>query len=284
MAVVAPIKPTAAPAPVQPPAPAAQPLPTGWSDFGHNLVKNTATGQVLSRDMGAFKALLPPAGAPAATPAAPAAPAAPAGPVAPPPPTIQSNQAQAQQTISNILQQPLSLNTNDPQFQTGRAQLNLEAQRQREQQQSMAAERLSSQGLNTSGAMDTAALQAQQNEGATRLSGLNTLMNNQAQQKQANLQQALSLAQGAGLTQQAQDIQQSLAQLQAQLQREGYSTQKGIASQSNATNLQLGQGQLNLGLLNALMGNQQFNDNLGAQIGANQAGLTQGYLLSLLNG
>jgi hypothetical protein len=46
----------------------------------------------------------------------------------------------------------------------------------------------------------------------------------------------------------------------------------------------LGSGQLNLGLLSALLNDQQFGQNLGAQLGMFGANLNQSALLSLIGG
>ena len=114
---------------------------------------------------------------------------------------------------------------------------------------------------------------------------------NDLQRQLANLQ--------AGVTQRGQDVTQNgqqiqlalgnldassktyLAQLSAQLQREGYSTQErlaamdaevrklGITTQGDlgqldiALRTSLGTGQLNLGLLQTLLGNNQANNSLG---------------------
>lgn len=95
---------------------------------------------------------------------------------------------------------------------------------------------------------------------------------------------------------------QYLADLDAQLRREGYSTQErlaqldaevrrlGIDTQGNIGNLEialrreLGIGELNLGLLQALMQNQQAGNRLGFDIGAWQSTLNRDALLAALSG
>jgi hypothetical protein len=96
------------------------------------------------------------------------------------------------------------------------------------------------------------------------------------------------------------NTKQYLADLDAKLRREGYSTQErlaqldakvrelGINTQGNIGNLEialrreLGIGELNLGLLSALMQNQQFNNSLGVDVGKWQSILNKDALLAAL--
>lgn len=71
-------------------------------------------------------------------------------------------------------------------------------------------------------------------------------------------------------------LQRELANLQAELTRQGYTTQQGIASADTALRDKLGTGQLNLNTLIALLNNQQFGQGLGAQIGMFEAGQNAG--------
>lgn len=208
---------------------------------------------------------------------------APAGLAAPPPPpTTQQVAGQARSSISGILQQPLGVNQNDPAFATQRDAINLEAQRMKEQRQSQAAERLSVQGLNTGGAMDTAATAATQAEGEMRLSGMSDLMGRELQGQRAQLMQALQIAQSAGLADQEMALRERLAQLDMAIRREGYGTQERIAGQDVRLRDRLGTGNLNLGLLQTLLGNQQSTDRLGFDIGQSQAMFDRQSLLDLL--
>jgi hypothetical protein len=98
------------------------------------------------------------------------------------------------------------------------------------------------------------------------------------------------------------NTKQYLADLDAKLRREGYGTQErlaqldaevrklGIDTQGNIGNLEialrreLGIGELNLGLLQALMQNQQFNNSLGFDIGKWQSVLNKEALMGALGG
>ena len=67
----------------------------------------------------------------------------------------------------------------------------------------------------------------------------------------------------ADLQKQGYGLQERLALLDAEVRRYGIDTQGDLGKLDVALRKELGIGQLNLGLLNALLGNQQFNDGLG---------------------
>ena len=65
------------------------------------------------------------------------------------------------------------------------------------------------------------------------------------------------------LQKQGYGLQERLALLDAEVRKYGINTQGDLGKLDVALRKELGIGQLNLGLLNALLGNQQFNDGLG---------------------
>lgn len=65
------------------------------------------------------------------------------------------------------------------------------------------------------------------------------------------------------LQKQGYGLQERLALLDAEVRKYGINTQGDLGKLDVALRKELGIGQLNLGLLNALLGNQQFNDKLG---------------------
>jgi hypothetical protein len=196
-------------------------------------------------------------------------------------------------------------------------------------QRAQALEEANAEGTSSSGAttnrLGALGMQAAQAKGANDAS----LIQTKQQQRITQLQNAIQVASSMGMTQQANDLQRQLANLQAQvsmrgqdvtqagqqiqvglanldtssklylgnldaqLQREGYSTQErlaaldaevrklGINTQGDLGQLdialrsQLGIGQLNLGLLQTLLGNQQSNNSLGYNYAALLAGLNQ---------
>ena len=67
----------------------------------------------------------------------------------------------------------------------------------------------------------------------------------------------------ADLQKQGYGLQERLALLDAEVRRYGIDTQGDLGTLDVALRKELGIGQLNLGLLNAMLGNQQYNDGLG---------------------
>lgn len=79
-------------------------------------------------------------------------------------------------------------------------------------------------------------------------------------------------------------LQKQLADLDAQLKREGLNVQSTLGQGDLGLRRELGTGQLNLGLLGMLLNNQQFGDSLGLQAALGGAGLNRDALMALLQG
>jgi hypothetical protein len=71
----------------------------------------------------------------------------------------------------------------------------------------------------------------------------------------------------AKLRREGVSAQERMAALDAEVRKYGIDTQGNLGHLEVALRKELGLGQLNLGLLNALLGNQQFNDGLGWDMG-----------------
>jgi hypothetical protein len=258
--------------------------------------------------------------------------ATPTGPVSTtaPPGSQGALDAQVRQRLLEILGTDTNdVSTQDadlaPQSRAFNAQVDREAAAQRAQMLEQAnAEGTSSSGATQAG-LSNLGSQAAVAKGANDAS----LIGQKQQQRIQQLQNAIQVASSLGMTQQANDLQRQLANLQAQvtqrgqdvtvagqqiqvglanldtstklyladlnakLQREGYSTQErlaqldaevrklGINTQGDLGQLdialrsQLGIGQLNLGLLSTLLSNNQANNQLGLSIAQIQALLNQ---------
>lgn len=154
-------------------------------------------------------------------------------------------------------------------------------QRNFEQQRAQTAERAASQGLD-------------QNAFNSQLTGLGqerALREGQfagnavaslAQQRAQQITSALALAGGMLSDQDRMALQKELAQLQAQVQRESIASGNTLGQGDLTLRRDLGEGGLNLGLLNSLLGNEQYNSGLGAQLGMFGANLNQQAVLGLL--
>jgi hypothetical protein len=137
------------------------------------------------------------------------------------------------------------------------------------------------------------------------------LVGQELQQRRQQLMSAAALAGNQITSEQQLALQKQLADVDAQIKREGMAQQGGQFSQSLSeqqrqsgidaelkrlgitSQTQLGQGdldlrrllgsgQLNLGLLQAMQQNSQFGQNLGAQLGMFGAGQNQSALLAML--
>jgi hypothetical protein len=154
------------------------------------------------------------------------------------------------------------------------------------------AERLSAKGLGSSGAADSTLRGSHETMGQNVGEFNAGLLGDEQDARRADLKSALGLASNLGMTKEAHqlsrdlaglddEVRTNLANLDSKLRQAGLSMTErlaimenelrklGIEVQGNLGNLEialrreLGFGGLNLGLLNALLGNQQFNDNLG---------------------
>jgi hypothetical protein len=85
--------------------------------------------------------------------------------------------------------------------------------------------------------------------------------------------QALQLADALGARSEAQTLQSELAQLDGMIRQQGMGIQ-----------YDLGRGQLGLGLLGTLLGNQQANDQLGFNYANLLSSLNRNSYLSALGG
>lgn len=88
----------------------------------------------------------------------------------------------------------------------------------------------------------------------------------------------------ADLRRQGYGLQERLAMMDAELRRLGINTQGNLGELEIALRRELGFGQLNLGLLQAMMQNQQAGNSLGFQIGQWQSILNRDALLAALGG
>lgn len=154
------------------------------------------------------------------------------------------------QAIMNAIQQnqqPVS--ANDPLVAPMLSAIQAQSQRAKEQNQSQLAERLSAQHLLGSGAYDTGIAGYNQgiDEGASN--SIAQLMTNVLSQRQQQLQQAIQMGANYLNADQARQLQTELANVNAALAT--YQAKSSVG----------------LGTLEALLNNEHFYDQLGAQLG-----------------
>jgi hypothetical protein len=104
------------------------------------------------------------------------------------------------------------------------------------------------------------------------------------QQQQNDLTSALGMGGQLLSDQQKQDLQRYGIDLDAALRREGLGAQTSLGNRELDIRDSLGRGNLGLGYAGLAQGGQQFGQQLGANLGIEQARLNQSALLALLGG
>jgi hypothetical protein len=261
------------------------------------MVRNTSTGQVVDTNHPIYTAALNAAPAPPTTgggspappggiPAAPTtagqaltAPATAGATVAPGAPTTAAGAFQ--QALVNRLTAP-PVTAQSPELAGAIGANKLSQQRGFERDRSLLAERSAANGTSGSGGFDAQLLGLSQNRSAQEGQFAGNAVLQRSQQQANELTQALTL--GGGLLSQQDQLamQQRLAELNAQIQRESLAAQTSLGTQDLGLRRDLGQGNLNLGLLSALLQNQQFGQGLGLQAGIAGQQFNQNALLGLL--
>jgi hypothetical protein len=108
------------------------------------------------------------------------------------------------------------------------------------------------------------------------------LVANELQNKRAEVQQALTSLGGLITSDRQQALQQQLADLDAQIKTLGINTAATTASNQLGVQQELGVGGLNLGLMQALLGNQQANNSMGLNAAEYEAYLNNQALQNVL--
>jgi len=273
-------------------------LAPGWEvgPGGGNMVRNTATGQVVDTNHPIYTAALGPSagvqtggGSPAPPGGIPSGPTgagqaltapAPAGnTTAPGTPTTAAGAFQ-QALVNRLTAPPPSASS--PAIAPAIAANKLAGQRGMERGRAQLAERAATEGTSNSGGFDTALSGLNQDRATQEGQFAGNAVMGQAQQEANQLTQTLALTGNMLSDQDRIAAQERLAALQAQISREQIANQASLGGQDIALRQNLGQGQLNLGLLSALMGNQVSNSSLGLQAGLGQANLNQNAVLQML--
>jgi hypothetical protein len=294
--------PASAPAaPVAAPPPAAAPLtmPPGATDMGNNLVK-LANGQMVPRDHPIFLAALaaaqaaaaPAAGAPVSGNGGAAAPITTAGQVTGTTANVGATAAQgAPTTVAQSYQQalvnrlnPTPVGTSSPEVAPAIEANKLAEQRGMERNRAMLAERAAANGQNLSGGFETNLMGLAQDRAGREGQFNGAAVQHANDLQNENMTNATSqignlLTGNANRDQNASQFGQDLNLRQQALDQSGQLGNSDIALRGR-----LGDGQLNLGLLQSLLQNNQFGQSLaqnGAQFGSS---LDQNAILALLGG
>lgn len=166
-------------------------------------------------------------------------------------------------TLMGRLTQPTTVDTNDPAYRQQVDTYSAAVERSRRNANADAAE---AAGPYASGALQ--GTERMNNEQASQqTAGFEAdLLGREIQNKRDEVSSALSTLGGQLNNDQQAQLKRELAQLDAQLKQMGITSESDIASQELALKDKLGVGGLNLGLIQALLQNQQFGDTLGFNI------------------
>lgn len=200
------------------------------------------------------------AGAPVST-----TPGAGTGSAATQPPAANTTTQQTQQTLNDTLIRLMTQNTAnvsaaDPNLQPAAGAYRLARERARTGEQQDLAERLGARGLSSSGAMDTGINQTWDRAGEDIAGFEANLVLNELNTRRQEILKAMALAGDMIGTDQRLALQKQLADIDAAIRRESLGTQRD-----------LGFADINTRMLLGLLANQQFNDQLGFNIGDREA-------------
>jgi hypothetical protein len=186
--------------------------------------------------------------------------------------------------IKLIGQDPSNVSISDPNLRPQADAFRASQEHSRRQRQEAAAEALGSRGMESSGAMDAEVASSWDDMGRNVATHDASLIAGELQARRSEIMQALALAGNTINADLARDLQRELSNIDAALRREGFSLQDKLGSGDIDLRRFLGTGQLNLGLLDLLLGDEHFKSNLGFQIGSKEADMNTAALLALLSG
>lgn len=239
----------------------------GIQDRGNNLVYVPSYGGLVDRNSEIYKQAL--GATPGATPTG-AVPGG-AGGTSPvpgePPKTI--NDAFRSALMTQLNTSP-DVSLNDPALKSQSDAFSLSQQRSQERSQNTLAEQAALDGTNTSGGFTSDKLGLEQGR-AQAEGGFNAdLVGRELQNRRSQIMQALQMGAGYLSDQEHQALQKQLAEMDAAIRREGISSQSSIAAGDLGFRNRALDVQSNLGLLQALLGNEQAGNAVGFNYAALQ--------------
>lgn len=211
-----------------------------------------------------------------ANPFGPATPATgttpPPAPVDPAVATGNLAQTQLQQLMTTGTTDAMSnVDMNNPAIVAQRTAFDRGNERARGRERLAAAERAAASGTLGTGGFDANMAAAEQGAGDRAVDFESQLMRSELQGQRDRVQNAIQLATQSGDAAQARALNERLAMIDNQLREKGMNMQN-----------RLGQGQLGLGLLQALLGDKRAGDALGFNYAALGQQANQGMLNSIL--
>ena len=189
----------------------------------------------------------------------------------------QTNVAGAfQQALLNKLN-PAAVNAQNPEIQGAIRTNRLAEQRGMERERAMLAERAAAQGMDASGGFESQLLGLAQNRAAREAGFEGQQVADLGRRQSQEVMAALGLGGQMLSDQDRMNLQRYGIDTDAALRREGYGMQGSLGNRELDIRDKLGSGNLNMGLLGLLLNNQQFGQNLGAQLGMFNANQDQNW-------
>lgn len=199
--------------------------------------------------------------------------------------TTEGTQKLFNDTLIGLLgQDPSNISISDPTLRPQADAFAAAQERARRQRQEASAERFGATGMESSGAMDAEVASGYDDMGRNVGAFNASLVGGELQRRRQEIMQAMALAGNMLNADLARDLQKELAEIDAALRREGLNVQSSLGFGDLSLRDKLGTGGLSVQLLQMLMGDKQFGQNLGFQIGAKEADLNNDALMMLLFG
>lgn len=200
-------------------------------------------------------------GAQGGTPAAPGLQAAGAAPNGAPTPysTDPSMQKQVTDSYTQRAQQGTAIDSNDPNIRQQVDPYAAAQERQRRQYETNQAERLSTQGLGNSGAMDLERRRAMETAGQNTGAFESQLIGRELENRRNEIADALKSLGGMVESDQGRQLQRELANIDAAIKREGIAAQVNTSDREIGLKDKLGMAGINVDLLRTMLQNQQFD-------------------------
>ena len=189
----------------------------------------------------------------------PAAPAAAPNSAPTPYSTAPDMQKQVTDSYMTRAQQGTEINPQDPNIRQQVDPYAAAQERQRRQYETSQAERLSTQGLGSSGAMDLERRRAMETAGQNTGAFESQLIGRELESRRNEISDALKSLGGMVESDQGRQLQRELAAIDAAIKREGIAAGVSTSDKELGLKDKLGMAGINVDLLRAMLQNQQFD-------------------------
>jgi hypothetical protein len=205
--------------------------------------------------------------------------------------------ASVRDRVMKMLEPKDTPSLDDPDIAPQHAAFRSAARRANDRGRAQMAERMAQQGQLDSGAFDSVVERGLANTQALEAQNAADLVGNRMQQRMAELQTVMQLGAGIMSGDQQAELQKQMALLDSEMRRSQFAGDLGLRTTLGTGDLnlrnrlgtedinmrkKLGAGQMDLGLLELLLRNQNFNDQLGFNIGAFGQNAARQSILDLL--